>query len=247
MWIPLLEAAAAEGYRALAFDQRGYSPGARPENVSAYTVSDLVGDVVAVADAAGFGPFHLAGHDWGCVVGWSVAAEHPDRVLSWSALSIPHPGALLLTARDAPPPAYIRFFQTPWIPELFLTWGGLAMMRAAYAPMPADQRDEYLAVFSEPGALAGALNWYRALPLSVEAAPDDPAALEIEPSVLFLFGSAEPWVDTSARERQRRFMKGPYQERELDAGHWLMQEQTGQAVDAVLAHLRRAAARHAGE
>ena len=82
MWTPLIEAAASDGFRVVAFDQRGYSPGARPDDVAAYAVPALVDDVLAVADALGFQRFHLVGHDWGCVVGWSVASLHPDRVTS---------------------------------------------------------------------------------------------------------------------------------------------------------------------
>ena len=236
MWTPLIEAAAAEGYRVVAFDQRGYSPGARPDDVSAYAVAELVPDVLAVADAVGFQTFHLVGHDWGCVVGWSVAIQQPGRVLSWSGLSIPHPGVLFESMREELP-EYIRFFQMPWIPELTFTWGGLSSLREVYAPMTADQRDEYLAVFAEPGALTATLNWYRALGASLDTL--DQTSLDVEPSVLFVWGSGEFWVDASARERQRAFMRGPYAELEVEAGHWLIEEQEAQVVDAVLTHLRR--------
>ena len=37
MWIPLIKAASAAGYRVVAFDQRGYSPGARPGKAVSYT------------------------------------------------------------------------------------------------------------------------------------------------------------------------------------------------------------------
>ncbi len=64
-WDWVAPALAAAGYRVLAPDQRGYSPGARPASRSAYTLSQLAGDVLALADAAGAERFHLAGHDWG--------------------------------------------------------------------------------------------------------------------------------------------------------------------------------------
>jgi pimeloyl-ACP methyl ester carboxylesterase len=49
-WTPVLEALAAAGYRAVAPDQRGYSPKARPTAVRAYRMAQLVADVVAIAD-----------------------------------------------------------------------------------------------------------------------------------------------------------------------------------------------------
>jgi pimeloyl-ACP methyl ester carboxylesterase len=237
MWTPLLQAAASEGFRVVAFDQRGYSPGARPDEVSEYEVPELVADVLAVADALELERFHLVGHDWGCVVGWSVAIQHPDRVTSWAALSIPHPAALPPVGDD--PPAYIRFFQTPWLPELTLTWGGLAAMRNGfYTSMSPQLREEYVAVFSEPGALTAALNWYRAIGASLGALGDGP--VQVAPPVLFLWGSGEFWVDDAARARQRPLIEGRYAELELDAGHFLIEEQQEQVVDAILSHLRQA-------
>jgi hypothetical protein len=46
-------------------------------------------------------------------------------------------------------------------------------------------------------------------------------------------------VDAAARKRQREFIRGPYAELEVDAGHWLIEEQEAQVVDAILSHLRR--------
>ncbi|WP_399087625.1 alpha/beta fold hydrolase [Streptomyces sp. BBFR2] len=46
------------------------------------TLDDLVAEVLAVADHAGFGSFHIAGHSLGAVVALRLAAEHPERVLS---------------------------------------------------------------------------------------------------------------------------------------------------------------------
>src|SRR4051794_32499159 len=66
--VPLLTEA---GYRTLAMDQRGYSPGARPRNRSAYRISELVADAAAVIDHYG-GPVHLVGHDWGAAVAWAL-------------------------------------------------------------------------------------------------------------------------------------------------------------------------------
>ena len=65
-WEPVIEAAVAKGYRVVAFDQRGYSPGARPTARDSYALDKLIGDVLAVADVVGADRFHLAGHDWGC-------------------------------------------------------------------------------------------------------------------------------------------------------------------------------------
>ena len=93
-WTPLLEALAAAGYRAVAPDQRGYSPEARPTAVRAYRLPKLVADVLAVAYWLGAARIHLVGHDWGGVVAWRLAGWHPDRVATLTAVSTPTRGPL---------------------------------------------------------------------------------------------------------------------------------------------------------
>ena len=243
MWEPLMPAAAAAGFRVAAFDQRGYSPGARPEEVGAYATPALAADVLGVADALGFETFHLVGHDWGSIVGWVVTAKNPERVLSWASLSIPHPKAILAERGDEGPPAYVVVFRTPGLAETLLTFGDLLVMRRVlYADMPASVRDEYVAVFSEHGALTAALDWYRAPP----ADSPDPWGLgsgEIAQPTLFVFGSRDMPVFTaeSVRRHQPRFVTGPLTTVELDAGHWLMQEEPARVVEAVMEHLEREA------
>jgi pimeloyl-ACP methyl ester carboxylesterase len=236
MWGPLFDAAVAAGFRVVAFDQRGYSPGARPDDAAAYVLAELIGDVIAIADAVGFEQFHLVGHDWGCVVGWSVVIQHPERVLTWSGLSIPHPGTLLSNLREELP-AYIKIFTAPFVPEAMLGWNDFSMLREwTYTKSTTAQRDEYMAVFSEPGALTGALDWYRAIATSLGDAESLVGPVEGVPT-LFLWGTREGWVTDEALELQRELVDAPYAERELDAGHFLMQDRPDEVVSSVMAHV----------
>ncbi len=234
MWIPLIEAAAAAGYRVVAIDQRGYSPGARPDDVAAYAVAELTADVIAVADAVGFDRFHLVGHDWGCVVGWSVAIQHPDRVERFVGMSIPHPGTLLADLREELP-AYIQLFTAPMVPETMLGMRGFSNLREGYDHATPEQREEYLAVFSEPGALTGALNWYRAITGSLEGAEASSGPVKVP--TLFVYGEREMWVNEDALVRQRELVLAPYEELEVDAGHFVLEENPDVVIPAVLEHL----------
>jgi pimeloyl-ACP methyl ester carboxylesterase len=237
MWEPLIRAAHAAGFRVVAFDQRGYSPGARPETVDAYQLPELIADLFAVADAAGFERFHLVGHDWGSVVGWIAAGQERERVLSYASLSIPHPGAISIANADRGTPGYVRFFQMTGVPETLFTAGDLFLMQRMYAAMPEDQRSEYLAVFAEPGALRAALNWYRA---RAEFLAGGEVAPEVLQPVLYVFGRQDmpTFVRPEVRELQPRFVTGPFEEVELDAGHWLIEEEPQEVVDIVMTHLR---------
>ncbi|MBA3619775.1 MAG: alpha/beta fold hydrolase, partial [Acidothermales bacterium] len=72
-WDAVVPALTGAGYRVLAPDQRGYSPGAQPAGRLAYRMKELVDDVLALADAVGADRFHLVGHDWGGAVAWALA------------------------------------------------------------------------------------------------------------------------------------------------------------------------------
>ena len=96
-WVPLLRKWATESQplRAVACDLRGYSPKASPSDPEEYLYETLATDVFAIAEAAGFDRFHLVGHDHGAGLGWLAASmDKGVRVLSWAALSVPHPDAL---------------------------------------------------------------------------------------------------------------------------------------------------------
>ncbi len=208
MWLPLIELLADQGYRVIAFDQRGYSPGARPQSLDAYAMPALVEDVFAVAAAAGMPQFHLIGHDWGAAVGWAAVAARPEALRSWTSLSIPHIAAFSeALANDADQQkrsSYMLLFRTPLLPEALFTFNRLALMKEAmYGEMSAAQRGEYLSVFAEPGALTAALNWYRA-PNGFAVAPMP----KVRVPVLFIWGNRDPAVGRAGVEAQRHSSKG---------------------------------------
>ncbi len=122
-WSKVIDRLSEAGYRCLAPNQRGYSPGARPTRRRDYLMPELVEDVRALLDASGASRVHLVGHDWGAGVAWGVAAQMPDRVATASPLSVPHPAAFLralVTSRQGLASWYMYAFQLPRLPELFL-------------------------------------------------------------------------------------------------------------------------------
>lgn len=235
MFEPLLTAGLAEGYQMVAVDQRGYSPGARPDGVSSYLYHELVADVVAIADAVGFERFHLVGHDWGCVVGWGVAGQNPERVISFTAMSIPHPSTLIEGMQNDMP-RYIQIFNIPGLAETMFSFNDMDSMRNP--ELPEALQTEYLAVFSEPGALTATLNWYRGILQSIDVVGAEFES-RVEPPVLFLWGSREFFVNDDVRERQRPYVRS-LEELELDGGHSIILDQPEAVVAATLAHIRKA-------
>ena len=238
-WQPLIKVAADSGYRVIAFDQRGYSPGARPKGVDAYTKTQLVADVIGVADAAGFDRFHLVGHDWGSAVAWSVLMASPERVLSLSSLSVPHPLAFGEAVKTDPDQKkrsrYMLLFRMPWLPELLLSFANRFFLRSImYRCMPEAHAEEYLKVFAEPGALTGALNWYRAL-----GRGEMPSwKTTVSKPVLFIWGNRDPAVGRKAVELQEAYILGPNSMVELDAEHWLLETRTEIVIENVMLHIK---------
>ncbi len=241
MWESLLKRASEAGCRVLAFDQRGYSPGARPDNVPDYQLDKLTADVLAVADQVGFDTFHLVGHDWGAVVGWVVTTEHPARVQSWSALSIPHTGAFLNGVLNdtiqKKRSSYISFFKRPYLPEGLFTYGGQCTLKKLLTTLPASHRAEYLSILAEPGAMTAALNWYRALDIE-NLVSSKKLNRPVTRPTLFIWGTKDQAISPSVIPTQRSLITGPYRELRLEAGHALIQEKEKEVVDAILAHIR---------
>jgi len=95
MYIPVINRFTPLGYRSIACNQRGYSRRAGPVERSEYHYDKLRDDIFAVADAVGFGRFHVVAHDHGAVLGWYAAGSERgrERFLSFAALSVPHPDA----------------------------------------------------------------------------------------------------------------------------------------------------------
>lgn len=255
MWIELIPALVSKGYRVVAFDQRGYSPGVRPLDLREYVVPELVADVLAVADAIGEDTFHLVGHDWGAAVGWATILSNPSRIISWSAMSVAHPiafaDALTNDEDQQARSSYFGLFVTPGIPELLFSVNDFGFLKEAYGSMSETKINEYMQVFGEPGALTAALNWYRAA-FALDGEEFFGEAFEVEERVsenskvptLFIWGNQDETIGRYAAEQTANQMSGAYTVVELDAGHWLISEQPDLVIEPVISHIRTNDLRH---
>ncbi|PZS14878.1 MAG: alpha/beta hydrolase [Pseudonocardiales bacterium] len=223
-WAPVAARLAEVGLRAVALDQRGYSPDARPLDVADYALVHLVADAVGMIEALG-GSVDLVGHDWGGVVGWQVAARHPGLVRTWTAVSTPNPLALNdVLATDEQQRArfsYIRDFRQPGRAEAALLADDAAALRAFYGSAVAPERiDADTAFFAQPGVLTAALNWYRAMSLH-----DTDGLARVNVATSYVWGSADMAFGRAAAERSAAYVDAPYSFVALEsAGHWLPDE-----------------------
>lgn len=235
-WNPVIDRLTAHGYRCLAPNQRGYSPGARPRRRRDYRLSELVGDLAALVDASGARRVHLVGHDWGAAVAWAAAAEMPERLASLSSISVPHPAAFLkavLTSRQGLASWYMYFFQLPMVPEWLLLRrdGAIAsgFLRRSGQDAAAAERD--VRAMREPGALSAAINWYRAMPLSDLRG----ATGKITVPTLYVWSDADAALLDKAAYDTARHVTGEYRFEILPGvSHWIPEERPDTLADLLL-------------
>lgn len=232
-WDRVVERLAGHGLRLVAPDQRGYSPGARPAAVAAYAVPRLVADVLAVADALDTGPFHLVGHDWGASVAWALAARHPERLRTLTALSVPHLAAFGAALREDPEQqrrsAYIRVFREPGRGEASLLDDDARGLRALYGGAVAAPDVEAYVDLMRSGALTPALGWYRAMDGDLAATPP------VTVPTTFLWGADDLATSPTAAHACGTHVRADYRFVALEgASHWTPDECPDQVATAVL-------------
>ena len=232
-WDQVAARVAHHGWRTLVPTLRGYGERCSPAGVSAYRMSHLMGDVLALADAAepSDSRVHLVGHDWGGAVAWNVALHHPHRVASLTVLSTPHPSAFARAARRPRQMRrswYIGAFQAPWSAQMVSRRLGPALTASG---LPFADARRYAERFRAPAALKGPLSWYRSI--WFQPAPP-PAGVRVRVPTTYIWSTGDMAIDRSAAELTHRYAVGPYRYVELDASHWLPETRAHEVAEHVL-------------
>jgi pimeloyl-ACP methyl ester carboxylesterase len=232
-----LKALGDAGYRAIAPDQRGYSPRARPLEDQDYRVDLLVEDIMSMVDKVGADRFHLVGHDWGAVVAWFVAGKYPDRLLSLTVLSVPHPMAFGAAFADpeseqAQMSSYMDFFRMPDSEDFFIA-DNAAQLRAIYAGVSEDDIDVYVEALGTKEALRAGLQWYRA---------DNIETLSLGPvttPTLFIWSDQDTALGRDGAEACGDYVEGPYRFEIFEGiNHWIPDLAPDALTTLLLEHLR---------
>lgn len=221
-WSEQLPVLAQAGCHAVAPDQRGYSPGVRPENVVDYRMEALVDDVLAIAEQLGWQRFDLVGHDWGAAVAWAVAAFHPDRLRSLTTVSVPHLDPFQKAVREdedqAQRSGYMQAFQSRSTERKLLDDDAKKLRDIYERKVPAAHVDDYVRRLSEPGALTAALNWYRAMRYGGPLGP-------VRVPTLFVWSTEDAAIGSTAALACERHVEAAYRFEMLeDVSHWIPEE-----------------------
>jgi pimeloyl-ACP methyl ester carboxylesterase len=241
-WRRELRTLAAAGYFAVAPNQRGYSPRARPQGIAAYATALLVEDALAIASSFGAERFHLVGHDWGGQLAWLIAAHQRERLHTLTVLSRPHPAAFATAIREdasqSQRSGHHRKFDDPTSARRLLEDDAKRLRRTfATQGVPPADADVYLARLSDELALDAALNWYRAA-RSASSHMLGAGVPSVAVPTLYFWGDADATVGRPAAEGTARHVHGPYRFEIIQgAGHFLTDQAPGRVERTLLEHL----------
>jgi pimeloyl-ACP methyl ester carboxylesterase len=233
-------AAFSSDYRVVALDLPGYNLSAKPAEVEAYAIPRIVAAVRGVLDRINPGQRTiLVGHDWGGITAWAFAALHPDYLDKLVIINAPHP---VVFAREvATNPAqqqaigYMTLLRDPRAEALLSAddYARLGKMLFDGAARPdvftAEDRAAYKQAWAQPGALTGALNYYRASALNT--APDAAAAgaallaRPIPVPTLVIWGEADPALLTGNLNGLEQFVPTLQIRRIPQGTHWVIHEE----------------------
>ncbi len=241
-------------YHAVAPDLRGYNLSSKPAEVEAYRMRHVGEDIRALAEHLGHRRFVLVGHDWGGAVAWAFAINSPEHLERLVIVNAPHPAVFARELRENPAQqrasGYMLTLRGPEA-EGLLAADGYRMLLDLLRGW-GEQRDwltepdraAYVAAWSQPGALTGGLNYYRASALGPpadegdaarDAAIPDPAALVARVPTLVIWGERDSALLTGNLDGLDAFVPDLTVQRVPDGSHWVVHEQP----DTVNAAIRR--------
>ncbi|CAA9569984.1 MAG: hypothetical protein AVDCRST_MAG88-2239 [uncultured Thermomicrobiales bacterium] len=243
-------------HHVVAVDLRGYGDSAKPPAAAGYDKGTMAADIHELVVRLGLTRPVIIGHDRGARVARRYALDHPDEIAGVALLDILPVEYVYdnLTAAEATRNYWHWVFQVvPDLPERLIEGHEEAYLERFFNRSPgllerlhADGAWlEYRRTFLQPGAIAAALNDYRAT-LAVDVPryrADRAARRRLNIPALLLWGATgalgkEPVLDIW-REVANDVRGGPI----ADCGHYLPEEQP----EAVAAELLRFAAECAGE
>jgi pimeloyl-ACP methyl ester carboxylesterase len=243
-WRRQIEPLAAAGFRVIVPDQRGYNLSSKPAGVAAYALTELVSDVIAIADQLGQEKIYLAGHDWGAAVAWSAALLHSQRVAKLVVLNVPHPSVMRKFLSTRPRQLlrswYMFFFQFPWLPEaLFSAFhyrvGARSLLRSSRpGTFSAEDLAQYRAAWAHPGALTGMINWYRALFRTHAKFPDKTVRVPTR----ILWGERDAFLLAEMAHDSLRYCTSAELFTFANATHWLQHEESARVSELLIDFFR---------
>lgn len=224
------------GFRAIAIDFIGHGASEKVTDKRRYDRSSLSNDLDELL-AERCPVVHLVAHDYGAVVGWQFATLLPQRVKSYCALSIGHPGAILRNPSV-----------TSLIKNWFLVYNALPFAIAGYRANNArffhwamrqhPDQERVVQKFKDTDSPFYIQAWELGNPLPPMVGQYLFTRLANIPKVkcptLGVWGSKDAYAAEAQMRRSGDFVIAPYRYRRLEGlGHWLQLE-SPEVVNAII-------------
>ena len=230
-------------YMAVAPDMRGYNLSSKPAEVDQYQVKHMVEDLRALAEKLGHKKFILVAHDWGGAIAWAFALSHPDYLEKLVIINAPHPGVFARELRDNPAQqkasGYMLMFRGPQAEQTLSANNYALLVQVVLGEglktgvFTEEDKKAYIEAWSQPGALTGGLNYYRAArvgPPSGEGDKDsgsfglNVASLVVKVPTLVIWGEKDTALLTGNLEGLDKFVPNLTIKRIPDGTHWVIHE-----------------------
>lgn len=231
-------------HQAVAPDMRGYNLSSKPADVDAYAVKHLVEDVRTLAEHLGHGRLILVGHDWGGAVAWAFAIRHPEWLEKLVIINAPHPAVFARELRENPAQQkaseYMLVFRSEKAEQILSADGFAVLVQIvlgeglANGSFTEDDRKAYLQAWSQPGALMGGLNYYRAARVGPPSRDGAPASgtlgvggrsTTVSVPTLVIWGERDKALLTGNLDGLDQFVPNLTIRRIPDGTHWVIHEQ----------------------
>ncbi len=248
-WRHQLPAVAAAGYRAVAYDQRGYGESDKPGDVAAYGLHPLVGDLVGLLDAFGWERATLVGHDWGSIVVWAAAVHFPKRVERIVSLNVPYrgwccgfPNLAYIREHLADRFGYVLAFQEPGGVEARFAADPEGWLRAVFTGVAADAgflTDAVLARYRDAfvaGGIAGPVSYYRNIDANWEECVPF-ADVPVTVPTMLVVPDADPVLPATLAAGMERWVPNLRVGTVAGCGHWTQQERPERVNELLLEFL----------
>ena len=232
-------------HQAVAVDMRGYNLSSKPEDPEAYHITDLIEDLRALAEHLGHEKFIMVAHDWGGAVAWSFAMRHPEWLEKLIIINSPHAAVfardLLENPAQQEASKYMLILRSAEAEQLLSEndYERLLKMMVEFGSkwnMTDDHREKYIEAWSQPGALTGGLNYYRASPLYTPVTAEDRARIKsilelphemfaVKVPTLVIWGEEDQALLTGNMDGLEDYVGDLTVKRIPDATHWVVHEQ----------------------
>ncbi len=232
-------------YQAVAPDMRGYNLSSKPAEIEKYHVKEIIEDLRALAEHLGHEKFIMVAHDWGGAIAWSAAMRHPELLEKLIIINSPHPAVFareLLNNPDQQKASQYMLMLRSAEAERVLSENNYARLMEVLVQfgskweMSEERRQKYIAAWSQPGALTGSLNYYRASPLYPPTSKNDEEQIgsilslpkemfEIKVPTLVIWGEADRALLTGNLDGLGEYIKDLTVKKIPDGTHWVSHEQ----------------------